>query len=154
MSSHTALIRWQHDGGSFAKRQYSRTHTWTFDGGVTVPASPAPTSVPFPYSDPAHVDPEEAFVAAISSCHLLTFLFVAAKEGFEITSYEDNAVGHMTPNDAGVPWVSTVELSPRIVYVDGKAPSAEQEAELHHRAHHECYIANSVRTEITVNGSR
>ena len=153
VSEHRAHIRWQHDGGAFLKRQYSRAHSWTFDGGVTVPASSAPSGVPVPYSNPANVDPEEAFVAAISSCHMLVFLFLAASAGFEVRSYEDEAVGRMTPNERGVPWVSHVELAPRIAYADGAAPTAEQEADLHHRAHEGCFIANSVRTEITVRGA-
>lgn len=153
MSEHRARIHWQHDGGAFAKRQYTRVHRWTFDGGVTVPASAAPSGVPVPYSDPANVDPEEAFVAAIASCHMLTFLFVAASAGFEVTRYEDDAVGRMTPNAAGVPWVSHVELAPRVTYVDGAAPTPEEEAALHERAHHGCYIAQSVRTAITVRGA-
>ena len=150
MSEHRAHIRWRHEGGSFTKRQYSRVHSWSFDGGVTVPASAAPSGVPAPYADPANVDPEEAFVAAISSCHMLSFLFLAAKQGLEVRSYEDAAVGWMTPNERGVPWVSRVELRPRVEYADGSVPAAEVEAELHHRAHDGCYIANSVRTEITV----
>ncbi len=151
MSEHRAQIRWRHDGGSFTKRQYSRVHTWAFDGGVTVPAAAAPSNVPAPFTDPANVDPEEAFVAAISSCHMLVFLFLAAGAGFEVRSYEDAAVGWMTPNDRGVPWVSRVELRPQVEYV-GAAPTAQDEADLHHRAHDGCYIANSVRTEIVVIG--
>jgi organic hydroperoxide reductase OsmC/OhrA len=150
MSEHRAQIRWRHDGGDFAKRQYSRVHSWSFDGGVTVHASASPAGVPVPYSDPAGVDPEEAFVAAISSCHMLVFLFTAAQSGIRVLSYEDDAVGRMTPNERGVKWVSHVELNPRIVFAEDAAPTAEQEAELHHRAHDGCYIANSVRTEITV----
>ncbi len=150
MSEHRAHIRWKHDGGSFAKRQYSREHSWTFDGGIVVPASPSPLVVPMPYANPANVDPEEAFVAAISSCHMLSFLFVAANAGFEVASYEDEAVGHLTKNDRGVPWVSLVELEPRIAYGGKTRPTLEQETELHHRAHESCYIANSVLTEIVV----
>jgi organic hydroperoxide reductase OsmC/OhrA len=149
MSEHHARVAWQNDGGSFLKRQYSRVHRWSFDGGVILAASAAPSGVPAPYSDPSAVDPEEAFVASIASCHLLTFLFVAAKAGIEVERYEDHAVGHMTPNDRGVLWVSRVELRPRISYA-GTPPSPELEADLHHRAHDECYIANSVRTEIAV----
>ncbi|MEO6525101.1 MAG: OsmC family protein [Gemmatimonadaceae bacterium] len=150
MSDHRAHIRWRHDGGDFAKRQYSRAHSWLFDGGLTVPASSSPSNVPIPYSDPAGVDPEEAYVAAISSCHMLTFLFVAANARIVVLSYEDEAIGSMTPNERGVPWMSHVELHPRIAYAQGAAPTADEEAELHHRAHDGCYIANSVRTEITV----
>lgn len=150
MSEHRARIRWHHAGGPFLERRYSRAHTWTFDGGVTVPASSAPTSVPVPFSDPAAVDPEEAFVAALSSCHMLSFLFVAASAGFDVRGYDDEAVGRMTKNERGALWVSHVELAPRVTYADGAAPTAAQEAELHHRAHDACYIANSVRTEIVV----
>ena len=153
MSEHHAHIRWQHDGGSFAKRQYSRAHTWTFDGGATVPASSAPSGVPVPYSDPAAVDPEEAFVAAVSSCHMLSFLFVAANAGFAVRRYEDDAVGRMTRNADGALWVSDVELAPRIAYDAAAAPTSDEEADLHHRAHEACYIANSVRTAITVRGA-
>lgn len=152
MSEHLAHIRWQHDGGDFRKRQYSRSHSWTFDGGVTVLASASPSGVPIPYSNPANVDPEEAFVAAISSCHMLVFLFLAASAGVEPLSYEDEAVGRMTKNEQGVLWVSHVELSPRITYAEGAVPTLEQEADLHHRAHEGCFIANSVRTAITVRG--
>ncbi|GJG89139.1 peroxiredoxin [Gemmatimonadetes bacterium T265] len=152
MSEHRARIRWEHDGGPFARRQYSRAHAWAFDGGVTVPASAAPSGVPVPYADPAAVDPEEAFVAAIASCHMLTFLFVAATAGFVVRHYEDEAVGRMTKNADGVLWVSHVELAPRIAYADGAAATPDQEADLHHRAHDGCYIANSVRTAVTVRG--
>lgn len=150
MSEHRATIRWQQAGGSFAKRQYARAHTWSFDGGLTVPAAASPSNVPLPFTDAAAVDPEEAYVASISSCHMLTFLWLAATDGIEIVAYEDDAVGHMTPNEHGIPWVSRVELAPRITYADGRAPAAEHEADLHHRAHEQCFIASSVRTEIAV----
>lgn len=150
MAEYKAIIRWNHSRGEFLKGTYSREHTWTFDGGIVIPASPAPTSVRPPYSNPANVDPEEAFVAAISSCHMLTYLYVACKNGFEVTAYEDEAVGLMTKNDRGASWVSAVTLRPRITYGGEKAPSRDQERELHHTAHEECYIANSVKTQITV----
>ena len=149
MSEHRATIKWSHSQGEFLKGSYSREHTWSFDGGVTVPASPAPTSVKPPYSNPANVDPEEAFVASISSCHMLTFLWVASRKGIEVTSYEDEAVGRMTKNEHGIPWVSSVVLHPRIVYA-GPSPTQDVEEELHHQAHEGCYIANSVKTQITV----
>ena len=150
MSEHKATIRWVHTKGEFLKRSYSREHAWTFDGGVTVPASASPATVPKPFSNEANVDPEEAFVAAISSCHLLTFLFLAAKAGFEVTSYEDEAIGTLSKNDQGVPWVSTVVLHPRIVYGGAKRPTRAEEDQLHHRAHEQCFIANSVKTRISV----
>jgi organic hydroperoxide reductase OsmC/OhrA len=149
MSEHKATIRWAHSHGEFLKGSYSREHTWTFDGGVTVPASPSPLSVKPPYSNAANVDPEEAYVAAISSCHMLTFLWVASRQGVEVTSYEDDAVGVMTKNERGIPWVSKVVLRPRVKYA-GLHPSQEAEDEMHHKAHAECYIANSVKTVVTV----
>jgi len=149
MSEHRAVITWSHSLGDFLKGTYSREHTWTFDGGVVVPASPAPTSVPAPYSNAAHVDPEEAYVAALSSCHMLVFLHLASKRGFEVTGYVDDAVGFMTKNELGVLWVSSVVLRPRIAY-GGASPSPEEETLLHHAAHEECYLANSVKTAITI----
>jgi organic hydroperoxide reductase OsmC/OhrA len=113
-------------------------------------ASPSPSIIPLPWSSPAGVDPEEAFVASIASCHMLTFLFVAARAGFEIASYEDEAVGVMTKNERGVPWVSAVSLRPRIVYGGDKRPSQADVDRLHHLAHEQCFIANSVKTEIVV----
>src|ERR1043166_7894988 len=112
MSEHKAIIRWKRTSEEFLKGKYSREHTWTFDGGAVVPASPSPTNVPLPYSNPALVDPEEAFVAAISSCHMLTFLFLAYRQGFQVDSYDDEAVGVMTKNEKGVAWVSRVTLNP------------------------------------------
>lgn len=149
MSEHHAAIRWHNTSTEFKKGRYSREHTWSFDGGLTVLASPSPSVVPVPYSNPAHVDPEEAFVAAIASCHMLTFLDLARQRGFEIRSYEDAAVGTMTKNERGVPWVSMVVLTPRIVYT-GTAPTDAELDELHEAAHARCFIANSVKTEIRV----
>lgn len=150
MSEHKATIRWTMGDGDFLKGRYSRGHTWTFDGGVSVPASSSPSAVPKPYSVEANVDPEEAFVASLSSCHMLTYLYVASKAGFQITSYEDEAVGVLSKNDRGVPWVSVVTLRPRIVYAGETRPSDADEERLHHAAHEQCFIANSVKTEVTV----
>lgn len=150
MSTHTALIRWQHASPDFLRGNYSREHTWTFDGGLTVPASPSPSVVPAPYSNPANVDPEEAFVASISSCHMLTFLYVASKAGFQIDGYEDEAVGVMTKNEKGVPWISAVTLHPKIVWSGDKLPAPADQEHLHHLAHEQCFIANSIKTEVTV----
>lgn len=150
MSSHTATIRWQRTSDEFLKGKYSREHTWTFDGGFTVPASPSPHVVPKPWSNEANVDPEEAYVASISSCHMLTFLYYAYREGFQLDSYEDEATGVMTKNDKGIPWISSVKLQPRIVYSGAKLPTPADEEHLHHLAHENCFIANSVKTEISV----
>ena len=150
MSEHQATIRWERTSVEFLKGSYSRAHTWTFDGGITVPASPSPSVVPVPYSDPACVDPEEAFVASVSSCHMLTFLYLASRHGFQIDRYEDAAVGTMTRNEKGVPWMSRVTLNPRIIYSGEKLPTPAEEAHLHHLAHEQCYIANSIKTEVAV----
>lgn len=150
MSEHKAIIRWQRHDQDFVKGKYSREHTWTFDGGLTVPASPSPSVVPPPYSNAAHVDPEEAYVASISSCHMLTFLWLASKEGFQADSYEDAAVGAMTKNERGVAWISVVKLDPKIAWSGLKLPTAVDLERLHHLAHAQCFIANSVKTDIQV----
>jgi len=150
MSEHKAIIRWRRTNDEFIKGRYSREHTWTFDGGATIAASPSPSVVPQPWSNPALVDPEEAFVASISSCHMLTFLFLAARQSFQVDSYEDKAVGLMTKNEAGVPWVSSVTLQPKIIYSGGKLPTPADEERLHHLAHEQCFIANSIKTRVTV----
>jgi organic hydroperoxide reductase OsmC/OhrA len=149
MSEHKATVSWKQSSGDFLKGTYSRVHSWTFDGGHTVPASPSPSIVPHPFSNQACVDPEEAFVASISSCHLLTFLHLASKAGVAVVGYEDEAVGTLTKNEQGRLWVSSVVLHPRIAYV-GQPPAREVEDELHHRAHETCFIANSVKTAIRV----
>lgn len=154
MSEYKATIKWQRTSTDFLKGRYSREHTWAFDGGVTVRASASPSTVPVPYSNPAHVDPEEAFVAAISSCHMLTFLYLACKAGFQIDNYEDEAVGLMTKNEKGVPWISSVRLNPRITFGREKSPGPAEEERLHHQAHEQCFIANSVKTKILVAGGR
>ena len=150
MHQYQATIHWEFKGQSFAKGQYSREHTWAFDGGITVPASPSPAVVPAPWSNPAHVDPEEAFVAAIASCHMLTFLWLASKAGWQCATYRDVAVGAMTKNSQGKLWVSQVTLHPAIHWIGEKVPSDAELAHLHHQAHAECFIANSVLTQVTV----
>jgi organic hydroperoxide reductase OsmC/OhrA len=147
-----AKIEWKLSGPNFVKGQYSREHTWAFDGGITVPASPAPSSVPTPWSNAANVDPEEAFVAAISSCHMLVFLWLASRDGFTVTSYVDDALGVMTKNERGVLWVSAVTLNPQIQWSGERVPTDDEVAKLHHRAHEGCYIANSIKTEVRVAG--
>ena len=150
MSEHKATITWKNTSTDYLKGRYSREHTWTFDGGLTVPASSSPSVVPVPLSNPANVDPEEAYVASVSSCHMLTYLFLAQRKGFQIDSYEDEAVGVVTKNEKGAPWVSTVTLNPKIIYGGDKRPTPEDEAQLHHGAHEQCFISNSVKTEVTV----
>jgi organic hydroperoxide reductase OsmC/OhrA len=150
MAEHKAIISWQRNGPDFLKGKYSREHTWTFDGGLTVAASASPSVVPLPWSNAANVDPEEAFVAALSSCHMLTYLYLASREGFQVESYRDEAVGIMTKDEKGVPWVSVVTLNPKIVYSGDKAPGPADVDRLHHLAHEQCFIANSVKSKITV----
>src|SRR5947207_8435318 len=105
MSEHRATIRWENKGPDFLKGKYSREHTWSFDGGVTVNASASPSVVPAPYSNPAGVDPEEAFVASVASCHMLTFVYLASRQGFQVDSYTDEAVGSMSKNEKSIAWV-------------------------------------------------
>ena len=152
MAEHKAIIRWKGESPDFLKGRFSREHTWTFDGGQSVTASAAPSVVPPPMSNPEGVDPEEAFVASLSSCHLLTFLFLAYRKGIQVDSYEDEAVGTMAKAENGVPWVSQIELNPKVVYGGDRQPTREEEAELHKQAHHYCFIANSVKTRVLVSG--
>ncbi|EGR2743077.1 OsmC family protein [Vibrio parahaemolyticus] len=152
MSKHTALITWQRQANEiFSDNQYSRAHTWRFDGGLLVPASPSPHVVPLPLSVEENVDPEEAFVAALSSCHMLVFLSIAAKRRYVIDSYVDAAEGELTAGENGKVWVSRVVLNPKVVFSGDKQPSYEQLEKMHYMAHENCFIANSVKTEIVTN---
>jgi len=154
MSEHRARIRWSRQAEeAFIDLRYSRAHTWEFDGGVIVPASSAPSSVPLPYSKAENVDPEEAFVAAISSCHMLTFLYLAARERLVVDAYEDCAIGRMGRNDKGRLAVSLVRLQPRVVLSGARPPGDADVGRLHHAAHEECYIANSVSCRIETGGA-
>jgi len=148
-----ATVKWTRGGATFTDQRYSRGHQWSFDGGITVPASSSPLSVKLPYSVAEAVDPEEALVAAVASCHLLTFLYVAAKQGYVVDSYADEAVGEMTKNERGRLWVSKVTLSPAIAFSGAKRLTHEQFDALHHLAHEECFIANSVKSEVVVQGT-
>ncbi len=150
MSEHKATITWERSGPDFLKGKFSREHTWSFDGGVTVPASASPSVVPAPYSNAAGIDPEEALVASVSSCHMLTFVFLASRQGFQVDSYRDEAVGIMTKGANGVPWVSRINLRPAIAFGGSVIPDAAALDRLHHLAHEQCFIANSVKTEIVV----
>src|SRR5215468_7755582 len=139
MSEYKVTVDWRRKSEEdFLKGKYSREHTWTFDGGVVLAASSSPSVVPTPFSNPKNVDPEEAFVASVSSCHMLTFLYLASRQGFQIDSYRDNAVGVMTKNENGVMWVSEVTLKPEIVYSGQKKPGPAEEERLHHLSHEQC----------------
>jgi organic hydroperoxide reductase OsmC/OhrA len=150
VSTYTATVAWARAAGApFKDNKYSRAHEWRFDGGTVVPASSSPKVVPLPLSNAAAVDPEEAFVAALSSCHMLFLLFYAAKAGFVIDAYEDEASGEMGKNAKGVMAMIKVRLRPKIVWVD-RTPSAAELDELHHKAHESCYLANSVTAEVVI----
>jgi len=150
MSQHTATVEWQRGDAVFTDRHYSRVHTWTFDGGTVVPATAAPSNVRPQYSRPDAVDPEEAFVAALSSCHMLWFLDIAARRGFTVDSYRDEAVGTMGKDTSGRTAITDVLLRPAIVFAGGKQPTREELAEMHDAAHDECFIANSVKSTVRV----
>lgn len=146
---YTAGIHWSLDGADFAANSYSRGHVWRFDGGVEVPASASPSVVPLPMAREDAVDPEEAFVASLSSCHMLWFLHIARDAGLVVTAYEDAADGEMKRNGEGKLAITSVTLRPHAVF-DGDGPDAATLHDLHHKAHEACFIANSVKTEIWI----
>jgi organic hydroperoxide reductase OsmC/OhrA len=148
MPSHTVTVRWLRDDQAFTDNRYSRAHTWHFDGGTQVPASSSPHVVPLPYSKPDAVDPEEAFLASLSSCHMLWFLSIAAGRGFRVDSYVDDAVALMGRNASGKVAVTRVTLHPSVAFDPSNAPTKADIESMHHEAHDECYIANSVTTEV------
>ena len=135
---------------AFVDNRYSRSHTWTFDGGIEVAASSSPHVVPLPMSNESAVDPEEAFIASLSSCHMLWFLSIAVEKNYIVESYEDNAEGVLGKNEGGKLAMTRVTLQPVIIFGNKHTPSQVQIDELHHLAHEKCFIANSVKTEITV----
>ena len=150
MSTYTATIRWTRDPETdFARGQYSRAHSWSFDGGITLAASASPHIVPAPWSNKDAVDPEEAFVASLASCHMLFFVDFARRAGLIVDSYVDEAEGVLEKRDDGKMWMSEVTLRPKIDWC-GDAPDEATIADLHHRAHDACFIANSVTTKVTV----
>ncbi|WP_309602862.1 OsmC family protein [Sphingomonas sp.] len=150
MSTYTATIRWARaTSDDFAKGRYSRAHSWSFDGGAVVPASSSPHVVPLPFSDPAGVDPEEAFVASLSSCHMLFFLDFARRAGLVVEGYEDVAEGVMAKREDGRMAMTLITLRPKVKW-GGEAPDAEALAVLHHKAHEACFIANSVTCEVRI----
>ena len=148
MSEYTTIVRWERQGAAFTDHRYSRAHTWSFDGGIEVPASSSPHVVPLPLSAAAAVDPEEAFVVSLSSCHMLWFLSLAANGKWVVESYRDAAVGTMAKNDAGKLVMTQVTLRPEVVFGGERLPSSAEILALHHRAHEECFLANSVKTEV------
>ncbi len=148
MAEYGAHVQWSRGDATFIDNRYSRAHAWQFDGGARVPASSSPHVVPLPWSDPAGVDPEEAFVASLSSCHMLWFLSLAARERWVVDRYEDQAVGVMARNAQGRMAMTVVTLRPQVSFAPGSAPDADRLVALHHDAHDACFIANSVLTEV------
>lgn len=148
MNDYTATIYWSRGEQVFVDQNYNRSHQWSFDGGLTLPASSSPHIVKTPLSDPCAIDPEEAFVASLSSCHMLWFLDLAAARGFCINSYQDRAVGVMERNTAGRMAMSRVTLFPLVDFHGDRLPSASEYDDLHHQAHDNCFIAQSVKTTV------
>ncbi len=146
MSEHKVSLRWERGDAAFEYQKYPRNHTWKFDGGHEMQASAAPAFL----GDPKNVDPEEAFVAALSSCHMLTFLAAACKKKFVIDEYSDDAVGHMEKNPEGKMAITKVELHPKLKFSGDNQPTDKDLDEMHHFAHENCFIANSVKTDVTV----
>lgn len=148
MSHYTATVTWERNGAVFIDGRYSRAHRWQFDGGIAVSASASPQVVPLPFSVEAAVDPEEAFVAALVSCHMLWFLSIAAKRGFVVEDYRDEAVGIMSSNTEGKLAMTEVTLRPRVAFLEEKRPTEAEHKSMHHEAHELCFIANSVKTDV------
>lgn len=148
MSDHVASVHWQRGTDTFTDKHYSRRHSWHFDGGATVVASSSPHSVRLPYSDPSGIDPEEAFVAALASCHMLWFLSFAAEAGWQVDNYRDDAIGVLARNTDGQLAMTTVTLRPCVSFGGARRPDAAERRRLHHEAHAACFIANSVKSEL------
>jgi organic hydroperoxide reductase OsmC/OhrA len=146
MSEHKATIHWRRDTADFKYETYNRDHDWDFDAGVTVRASSSPAYM----GSTACVDPEEAFVASVSSCHMLTFLAIACKKRYVVDDYRDLAVGVLDKNADGRLAITTITLQPQIKFGGEQTPTAEELSQMHAHAHHACFIANSVKTEVTV----
>ena len=150
MSQYSARIHWSRGEQVFTDRRYSRAHRLHFDGGVELPASSSPQVVPLPWSDPAAVDPEEMFVASLSSCHMLWFLDIACRAGWCVDAYEDDALGTMARDAGGRLAMTEVTLRPAVAFGGDRLPDAPEVERLHHAAHEACFIANSVRTQVRV----
>ncbi len=146
MSAYTATIDWERNGADFLDDKYSRQHVWRFDGGVEIRASSSPHVVPVPMSCETAVDPEEAFIAALSSCHMLWFLSLAAKRGFVVDAYRDEAMGNMAKNSEGKIAMTEVTLRPSVTFGGANGPGPDEISAMHDEAHEKCFIANSVKT--------
>ena len=152
MSAHRATVDWTLGDGDFLKRRYSRAHTLTFAGGASIAGSPSPAIVPEPFSRADAVDPEAAFTASLSACHMLWFLDLAARAGFVVSSYRDEAEGTLARDAAGKTAMTRVVLRPVLVFIGDHRPTPAELTALHHAAHEACFIANSVTSEVIVEG--
>ena len=150
MSTYTATVAWSRGDQAYTDGKYSRAHTWKFDGGIEVPASSSPHVVKLPMSSEAAVDPEEAFIASLASCHMLFFLDFARRAGFRIDRYVDEAQGVLAKDAAGRMAMTVVTLRPRVAFSGDKIPTGADLYALHHQSHEACFIANSVRTEVRI----
>ena len=150
MKQFEAHVAWERGAQPFADQRYSRAHLWHFDGGLQVPASSSPLSVPLPMSDPAAVDPEEALVAALSSCHMLFLLSIAAQRGFVIDHYHDHPVGTLARGADGRLSMTVVRLRPAIAFSGDRLPTPAERAAMHDAAHAQCYIANSIKADVLI----
>lgn len=150
MHKYEAKVTWNRNGAQFFGQKFNRGHEWTFDGGIKVPASASPQVVRAPLSVAEAVDPEEALVASASSCHMLTFLSLASRQNFVVDSYVDEAFGVMEKNEKGKYTITHITLRPKIQFSGEKLPTVAELSALHHAAHEECYIANSIKSEVTV----
>jgi len=149
MSVYTAEILWQREEKeAFIDNKYNRAHQWNFDGGASIAASPSPHIVPAPFSVEENVDPEEAFIASLSSCHMLFFLQIAAKRQFIVDKYADNAIGVLGKDSSGKISMTTVTLRPHVKFSGDKQPTMQQLETMHHQSHEQCFIANSVKTDV------
>lgn len=152
MKQFAAQLDWRRHSQPFTDQRYSRAHEWRFDGGLAIPASSSPLSVPVPMSDPAAIDPEEALVAAAASCHMLFFLSIAARHGFVIDAYRDHPIGSMDLDAEGRMAMTKIVLRPDIVFAGERRPHAAELAQMHHEAHERCYVANSLKAQVVVEG--
>ena len=153
MAKYIATISWSRDGQAFINSKYNRTHKWEFDSGQTIKASASPNIVPTPLSDPSAVDPEEAFIAALSSCHMLWFLSIAAEAGFIVEKYVDKATGILSKDEHGNQAITKVTLFPHVTYIIDGVPSPEEHHNMHEHADKKCFISNSVKTKMEIESS-
>jgi organic hydroperoxide reductase OsmC/OhrA len=146
MSEHTATIEWKRTTPDFDYKTYNRDHEWLFDAGISVKASASPDY----HGSPSCVDPEEAFVASLAGCHMLTFLAICARKGLAPESYHDDAVGTLARDASGKLAITHVRLRPRVTFSGEKTPTADELTKLHDQAHHACFVASSVKSEMTI----